>query len=90
MSKRFGNTLQPAQNGPILKSSGRFGKSMNAFSGRKKEKTPHEVLEDLKEKALEKFDPEKIPPTFMYVSVSGLIQSGTVNQFFDNIKIFFR
>lgn len=81
MDSRFGNTLAPNdQPSALLKSSTRFGgsKGVSTYAGRKKQKTAHEVLEDLKEKALETFDPEKIPPTYMYVSISGLIQSGTV------------
>lgn len=84
MATRFGNSLSPDKSllgTGNVKSSSRFGgaKGMSTYAGRKKQKKPHEILEDLKDRALEKFDPEKIPPTFMYVSVSGLIQSGTVS-----------
>lgn len=82
MSSRFGNSLNPEiENSALLKSSTRFGASrggINSFTGRKKQKTAQEVLEEIKDKALETFDPEKIPPTYMYISISGLIQSGTV------------
>lgn len=83
MATRFGNSLSPDKgllDTGNIKSSGRFGgtRGMSNYAGRKKQKKPNEILEDLKDKALEKYDPEKVPPTFMYVSISGLIQSGTV------------
>ncbi len=40
--------------------------------------TAEEAIEVDRKKAMEPFEPERIPPTFMYVSVNGVIQSGNV------------
>ena len=82
MSNRFGDrTTGNVSSGGLNKSFGkskRFGGATN-YSRREKQLTGQEALELDKKKALEKFEPEKLPPTFMYVSVSGIIQSGSVS-----------
>ena len=77
--KRFSKT-DVNQMSAISKST-RFGGALkNVYKRRKKELTADEALDVLAKQALEKFDPEKIPPTYMYVCISGIIQSGQVRK----------
>ena len=84
-SVRFGDRTTGSQRSPSPgartfggASNSRFGRTTNQYK-RQKKLTAEEALELDKKKALEPFQPEKIPPTFMYVSVSGIIQSGSVS-----------
>ena len=56
----------------------RFG-SKSIYNPNKNNISADEYIEEKMKLALEKFDPAEIPPTYMYVSVSGVIQSGTVS-----------
>ena len=58
--------------------SRRFG-GTSVYTRKEKALTAEELLENDKNLALEPFDPEKLPLTFMYVSVSGVVQSGSVS-----------
>ena len=82
MSSRFGDRNLGANSTDALGKSNlfaskRFGGQSN-FLRQEKPLTAEEALEIDKAKALEFFEPYKIPPTFMYVSISGIIKSGNV------------
>lgn len=62
MSQNFSNPIIPT------KLSTRFQKKVTA----------KDKLTEIEEKSLRKIDPNDLPATFMYVSISGLIQSGKV------------
>jgi hypothetical protein len=85
MSRRFGDSTiggggSPTASNRSFGASKRFGGKTN-YSRREKKLSAQEALEMDKKKALESFEPEKMPPTFMYVSVSGIIQSGSVSAY---------
>ena len=82
MSSRFGDRTTggqtPTAGNRSFGASKRFGGKSN-YTRRENQLTAQEALEIDKKKALEPFEPEKLPPTFMYVSVAGIIQSGSVS-----------
>ena len=53
----------------------RQAKSSKRF---KQKETPENKLIKISENSLKSIDPRSLPATFMYVSISGMIQSGTV------------
>lgn len=83
MSNRFGDSYLSRGNSPTpgnrsFGGSKRFG-GETTYTRRGKQFSAQEKLEMDMKNALEPFEPDKIPPTFMYVSVSGIIQSGSVS-----------